>query len=41
MSTCSTPSDQARLLAIKVKEANVWIAALPSKNIGTLMDPLN
>ena len=41
MSTCSTPSDKARLLAIKVKEAKAWLAALPSKNIGTLMDPLS
>lgn len=39
----SSPSDtdQARYLAIREKEAGSWLRAIPSSNIGTLMDDMS
>ncbi|PSN34683.1 hypothetical protein C0J52_24333 [Blattella germanica] len=33
-----SPTDQARLLAIRTKEYGLWLSTVPSANIGTLMD---
>jgi hypothetical protein len=34
----STDKDQARLLALQEKESGAWLHALPSTNLGTLLD---
>jgi len=31
--------DQARLLAVSLKESGDWLNAVPSPNLGTLLDP--
>ena len=40
LQTCSTSSESARLLAVSKWESGLWLQAMPSRTIGTLMDPL-
>lgn len=37
----SSDQDQARLLAVQAKESSSWLQALPSSNVGTLLDDLS
>lgn len=36
---CPDVTDRARLLAVSVKESGHWLHALPSHNLGTILDP--
>lgn len=38
LSNCSDMSDRARLLATSERESGLWLQAIPSTNIGTLLD---
>lgn len=38
LSACSDTAERARLLAVFEKESGLWLNALPSANIGTLLD---
>lgn len=39
LNNCNNDSDRARLLAVSAPESGHWLHALPSENIGTMLDP--
>lgn len=39
LENCHNPSDRARILAVSEPESGQWLHALPSRNIGTILDP--